>query len=142
MKYFLIVFFIFFSIAACAELKPVHPDESAAQTYDNRLSINNALSSLNRIDEALSSFAKLTSKAKKSKINIDDIANTDWESQNIGFPNMMSSLKGTLLKQNYLIKKYKYEMIPKHTQSSKEFQEYKQAEKAFMGFWKKLEIVD
>ncbi len=58
-----------------------HPDEITHQTLAQRLSIENALLPLQKIDSALTDFTKLTDLANKKNINIKVIVNTDWETQ-------------------------------------------------------------
>ena len=88
------------------DLKSVHPDESADYTYNERFSSKRSLESLATIKSALDSFRKLTETAanKISKETLAKIGNTSWEMQNLGFVNHVEAIKGTILKQEYLIK--------------------------------------
>jgi hypothetical protein len=133
-------------------LKPVHPDESAEYTYNERFSSKHALESLASIKSALDSFRKLTEIAVKkiSKETLSKIGNTSWEMQNLGLVNSVQAVKGTLLKQEYLIKKLTYELAQTKSKSGKINErdlleikrEYEKAEKQFQEFWNSFGIAD
>jgi len=133
-------------------LKPVHPDESAEYTYNERFSSKHALDGLARIKSALDSFRKLTEIAAKkiSKETLSKIGNTSWETQNLGLVNSVEAVKGTLLKQEYLIKKLTYELAQTKSKSGEINQrdlleikrEYEKAEKQFQEFWNSFGIAD
>lgn len=142
------------SVVAQAEsgLKPVHPDEPASYTYDERLSSARSLESLAVIKSALDSFRKLT-EAAKGKIPREQMAkigNTGWEMQNLGFVNHMESVKGTLLKQDFLVKKLTYELAQRKSKSGEIDQkklveikgEYEKAAEKFQKFWNAFGIAD
>jgi hypothetical protein len=150
---------IIFSIIAISfpaysdlDLKPVHPDESAAYTYNERFSSKRSLESLTIIKSALESFKKLTETAanKISKETLAKIGNTSWEMQNLGFVNHVEVVKGTILKQEYLIKKLTYELAQRKSKSGEINQrdllelkrEYEKAEKQFQEFWNTFGIAD
>lgn len=142
------------SISVYAEtgLKPVHPDEPTDYTFDKRLSVTSSLDSLAIIKSALDSFRKLTEAAggKIPSERLAEIGNTGWEMQNLGFVNHVEAVKGTLLKQDYLIRKVTYELAQRRWKSgeidqkdlSKAKKEYEQAEKQFLKFWDTFNIVD
>jgi len=151
----LIWFVVFMCISthggsACQQA--VHPDESADYTMNKRFSIKQSLESLAIIESALNSFRKLTEAAAKTipKEQLAEIGNTGWEMQNLGFINHVQATKGTLLKQDYLIKKLTYELAQKKSKSgevdqknlSKIKQEYEKAEREFQKFWKTFGIAD
>lgn len=96
----IIIFLLFFSVSVSAELnlKPVNPNESVDYTFNKRLSFENSLNRIKQIESALDSFRKLTD-VSKDKISIEEfntIGNTEWESQNLGFPNWTKAIEGTL----------------------------------------------
>lgn len=149
-----ICFIMAISFPAHAELdlKPVHPDESAEETFNQRLSIENALRSLGGIESALKSFAELTQAArgKFSKEKLKAIGNTDADVQTLGFMNWPGTIKGTILKQEYMLKKLNYELAQKKLklgeinkeELSAAHKEYKKAEENFQAFWDSFGIGD
>jgi hypothetical protein len=142
------------SLPAYAELdlKSANPDESAKYTYNERFSSKQSLESLAEIKSALDSFRKLTEASvnKLSKEKLDKIGNTGWEMQNLGFRNHTGAIEGTILKQEYLIKKLTYELAQRKLKSGEIKQkelletekEYKKAEKQFQAFWNTFHIAD
>ncbi len=133
-------------------LKPVHPDEPAEYTFNERLSTGRSLDSLATIQSALNSFRKLTeaTAGKMTKEKLTEIGNIGWEMQNLGFVNHVEAVRGTLLKQDYLIKKLTYELaqtrlkageIDRRTLSETK-SDYEKAEKRFREFWDAFGIVD
>jgi hypothetical protein len=142
------------SVSAHGELnlKAVHPDEDIDYTYNQRFSAKQSLDSLGFIHSALDSFRQLTETAanKISKDQLEEIGNTGWEMQNLGFPNHVQGVKGTLLKQEYLIHKLKYELAQIKLKTGdinqKEFLEieveYNKSEKQFQEFWNSFHISD
>ena len=143
---------ISFSAYAELNLKPVNPDEPAEYTYNQRLSAEHALKNLVAIDSALDSFRKLTeaSKNKMAKDTLEKIGNTGWETQTLGLPNSARAIKGTILKQEYMIKKLTYDLAQRRLKlgeiSEKELsevqREYKKAEQKFQTFWDSFRIAD
>ena len=144
---------ILITVSAYSEtLKAVHPDEPVDYTFNERLSTGHSLESLAIIRSALESFRKLTEAAvgKIPKKSLAEIGNTGWEMQNLGFVNHAEAVRGTLLKQDYLIKKLTYELAQRRSKSgeidgkelSKAKREYEQAEKQFMEFWDAYRIAD
>lgn len=143
-------------IPVCAELdlKPVGPDdlEPVEYTYNQRFSLKNALRCLEMTNSALISFEKLTEESKTfiSKQNLKEIGNTDWETQNLGLPNCIGAIEGTLRKQEYLIKKLSYELAQEKARSGEinkkqlrnARKEKQQAEKSFQTFWNSFGISD
>jgi hypothetical protein len=150
-----VVLILAFGISAPGRIsgqKAVHPDESADYTMNERLSVRQSLESLAAIESALNSFRKLTEAAAKTmpKEQLAKIGNTGWEMQNLGFVNHVGAVKGTLLKQEYFLKKLSYELAQRKSKSGemdpksllKSKQEYEQAEKEFQQFWKTFGIAD
>lgn len=133
-------------------LKPVHPDEPADYTYSERFSAKRSLESLGAIQSALDSFRKLT-EASAGRIpgkTLAKIGNTGWEMQNLGFANHVGTVKGTILKQEYRIRKLTYELAQVKAKSgeisqadlSAARQDYEEAEKQFQDFWNSFHIED
>jgi len=143
---------ISFSAYGDVDLKSVNPDESADYTYNERFSSKRSLESLATIKAALDSFRKLTETAanKISKETLAKIGNTSWEMQNLGFVNHVEAIKGTILKQEYLIKKVTYELAQRKSKSGEINQrdlleikrEYEKAKKQFQEFWNTFRIAD
>jgi hypothetical protein len=141
-----------FSAYGDLNLKPVHPDEPAEYTYNERFSTGRSLESLNAIQAALDSFRKLTeaSEGKIPQKTLAAIGNTGWEIQNLGFPNHVGTVKGTILKQEYLIKKLTYELAQTKAKSgdigqadlSAARKDYEKAEKKFQDFWNSFRVAD
>ena len=146
--------FVFVSLPAHAELnlKPVHPDEDADYTFNQRFSVQDSLSTLNQINSALESFRKLTelSVGKIPEEKLKEIGNTGWEIQNLGFMNWGGAIKGTLYKQDYLIKKLEYELALEKAKNGKTNKDelltaekaFNEAEKKFQAFWNSFSIGD
>ncbi|MEZ4599580.1 MAG: hypothetical protein R2940_07305 [Syntrophotaleaceae bacterium] len=133
-------------------LDSVHPDEPADTTYNERFSTRRSLESLEALTSALDSFRKLT-KASAGKIprqTLEKIGYTGWEMQNLGFENHVGTVKGTLLKQEYLIKKLTYELAQTKARPEDFSQEglsaakmdYEKAEKQFQDYWDAFRIAD
>ncbi len=134
------------------DLRPVHRDESADYTYNQRFSLQHALSGLDFIEGALHSFRKLTevSAGKISRETMKEIGNTGWGSQNMGFENMPNSIRGALYKQDYVIKKLTYELGKAKVRAGEQTPEdlanaeknLKQAEQTFQEFWDAFHVFD
>lgn len=151
---YLILFFLFvcpIAIFANSEPNRIHPDEPAKYTEDVRFSIENALNSLKEIEKSLISFQKLTDTIRSKKvISLNRFAYTDWEMQNLGFPNMVIAIEGALHKQNYLINKTKYELACEKRKNisitEEEFgralYEYQESKKKYEKFWSDTVIAD
>jgi hypothetical protein len=95
---------------------------------DSDLNIEAGKSNLNSIEIALKDFRGFTEKLlvdealdklkdEKAVVNIkiksEDLkgfSTLDWSTQNIGFNNWILKLRGTLLKSEFLTKKYEYEL--------------------------------
>jgi hypothetical protein len=149
-----VIFVISFVGVAYGELKlrPIHPDEPVEYTYEQRFSLDIALSSLRKIEASLESFRTLTDEAK-GKIpgkKLREIGNTDWETQHLGFKNMPGCIEGALRKQDYLIKELRYQLakekLNKKAITEAELLEtkraFEQAEKSFQAFWDSFGVAD
>ena len=133
-------------------LTPVSPDEPASHTFDERFSIKSSLQSLGTIQSALESFRKLTEATANTlpKGRLSQIGNTGWEIQNLGFVNHVGTVRGTLLKQDYQIKKLEYGLAQLKSKSGEVSQgdllkakaEYEKAHTQFLEFWNTFRIAD
>ena len=137
---------------AALNLKSLHPDEPAEYTFNTRFSIENALEVVDKLGPMLVSFRKLTeaTRGKLTAKQLKAIGNTEADTQSLGFTNAPRAIKGTLLKQDYLIKKLRFELavqqsktdplaVEKATAAEKE---YLEAEKTFQNFWNSFKIAD
>jgi hypothetical protein len=98
------------------------------------------------------SFRKLTEKCKGliSQKALDEIGNTSWEMQYIGFSNIPRIIKGTLIRDDYEISKLELELAIKQYQDKeityeelmKKDAKYKQAKEEFQNFLKGFGIAD
>jgi len=132
--------------------RPVHSDESVRQTFEQRFSLDQALSSLEVIRASLQSFQKLTEEVqgKVSNEKLKEIGHTDLEMQNLGFRNHPKSIEGALRKQDYQIKKLQYQLaearnkegMKNSTELMEAKEDYQQAEKDFQKFWRDFRISD
>ena len=138
-------------VFASSESNPIHPDEPAEYTADVRFSIENAFNSLKEIEKSLISFQKLTDAIRSKKtINLNRFASTDWEMQNLGFPNLVAAITGALHKQNFLIKKTKYDLACEQRKNGaitkKDFKQalkqYQEARDKFKKFQSAIVITD
>ncbi|MBW4648569.1 MAG: hypothetical protein KME06_07690 [Kastovskya adunca ATA6-11-RM4] len=133
-------------------LQSVHPDEPAEYTFDQRFALDNSLNNLKQVEGALSNFQSLTEKSKTAlgEQAIASIENTDWESQNLGFPNWVGSVEGTLRKQDYQLKKLEWELAKKQFEDGEITQAVldakaansQKAEQEFQAFWESFGVVD
>ncbi|MBD1938157.1 hypothetical protein [Microcoleus sp. FACHB-68] len=132
--------------------QPVHPDELIDDTLNQRFTFENSLTRTQQIKEALESFRQLTdtSKAKLGKSAISQVKNTDPETQTLGFYNWLGSVEGTLIKQNYQLKKLEFELAQKQYQDKEitkpeldiKSDNYRKAEQEFQTFLKTFTIAD
>jgi hypothetical protein len=111
LKHLLVTGILFISSLAFAGNPQVHVDEPAGYTEKTRFSAKNAISSLNVVRESLDSFKKIVEAAgAEEPIILQEYQYTDWEMQNIGLPNMVSSIEGTIRKQSYINAKLEYDL--------------------------------
>lgn len=76
--------------------------------------VERSLKSLNIINESLESLKGIITKSENEEIIIlNKFKHTDWEMQNIGIPNSLSTIEGTLRHQRYLISKLEYDLAMK-----------------------------
>lgn len=86
---------------------------------DNRFTTEYSLKSLNTIRESLESLKAIIIKSENEEsIILKNFKHTDWEMQNLGIPNSLTSIEGTIRKQKYLISKLKYELETQKNTSS------------------------
>ena len=79
-------------------------------SIEEAFSLEQSLYRLGQVREGLDSFKKLTelSKAKLPKDILEQAGNTGWEIQALGFYNWANTIEGTLVIQNYQIKKLEF----------------------------------
>ncbi|MDH5571444.1 MAG: hypothetical protein OEY89_06740 [Gammaproteobacteria bacterium] len=131
------------SVRAGVSLEDNQPDEGKQFIYDNRFTVDNALLEFKKIEDSLEEYRQLTEQIRSNqKINLSAIKSSNWELQNLGFHNWLLSVKGTLLKQDYLLKKYKYESLPEKVSQNKAREEYRQSEVKLQLFLDNLKIAD
>ena len=112
------------------ELQPVHPDEPTSHTFNQRFSLENAL---DRVAQ------------------IEDIGTPEIQGEiSMGFTNAISAVNGTLLKQDYELKKAEFDLakfehrdnlITDSDLAEKE-SAYNEAVEAFKTFWGSFGISD
>ncbi len=80
------------------------------ETIEEAFSFDQSLYRVNQIRESLDSFRSLTehSKGKLPDDVLEQVGNTGWEMQNLGFHNLPNIIEGTLRFQNYRIKELEY----------------------------------
>ncbi len=128
------------------------PGQGGEEIFNKDFTPDNAVSSLNRIEKALESFRQLT-EASRSTVpqdKMNKIGNTEGDIQSLGFGNWANTVKGTILKQEYLIKKLNYDLVQqrynwgeaKQEEVQKAKKEFIEAEKKFQKFWDTFTIYD
>jgi len=151
-----LVVFVLFATPLLAradlQLKPIHPQESVAETLNKRFSLENALANIESIEGWLDSFRRLTL-AAKGKITAaawKEIGSTEWDTQTLGFANLPRAVTGTLRYQDYRLKQALHQLAmaeeragrgsPQGTEQAR--LEFAQAEREFQQFWDSLSIAD
>lgn len=128
-------------------LQPTSPNPTVNEPLADRFSLQEALARVQQIRVALTSFRQLT---EAERIVKSAKHNTDWETQNLGFPNWVGSVEGTLKQQHYQVKKLEFELAQKQYQDgeipqsvlSQRTQAYQQAKLEFQRFAKADKIAD
>jgi hypothetical protein len=139
-------------VAQPPDLKPVHPDETAKQTFDERFSLDTAVERLGFVRRGLKSFVKLTEACGK-KIPAQEmktVGNTDWETQNLGFRNAAGSIEGALRRQDWTIKQLRLQLAQERGKTGSASEEdvtkaqktFDEADRSFRKFWKGFGIAD
>ena len=109
-------------VSASSSLSTEIAADAAIKT--EHFTVERSLKSLNVIGESLESLKGIITKSENEEpIILNNFKHTDWEMQNIGIPNSLSTIEGTLRLQKYLISKLKYELAMKNgteTNSTKE----------------------
>lgn len=133
-------------------LGEVHPDEEPEVTFEERMSFPTALECIERVNGGLDAFATLIEEARKcmSWDEIRKIPTTDWETQNLGLPNAMGAIEGTLRRQDRRIRKLEYDLAieRRKTDSATDAEvaaaahAYAVADSSFRAFWKNFGIAD
>ena len=87
-------------------------DNLYGSTLEEAFSLDESLYRVDQVRDSLDSFAKLTekSKTKLSQDILNQIGNTGWEIQTLGFYNWSNTIEGTLRLQDYRIKKLELEL--------------------------------
>jgi hypothetical protein len=126
--------------------------ESVEYTYNKRFSFEDAIEDINSIRNMLGSFRNLTEESRKyiSKEKLNMIGYTSGEMQMLGFANNPNAVEGALRKQEYLIKKLRYELAKYQLKAKnieqaqfKEIEkEYQQERTSFQEFWNSFQIAD
>ena len=134
------------------QLKPIHPQESVAETLNKRFSLENALANIESIAGWLDSFRRLTlaAKGKIAAAAWKEIGNTEWDIQTLGFANKPRAVAGALRYQNYLLKQALHHLAMAEErggrgsaqETEKARQELAQAEKEFQQFWDSMSVAD
>ncbi len=109
-------------------LEPVHPDEPAETTYNERFSLENALTRVDQIRET----STATGEAR--------MAMNNWT----------GAIQGTLMKYEYLVKKADFELAKYQLRNKEITQEeynereaaFRKAETEFKAFWERFGISD
>ena len=142
------------ALFAGLDLQPVQSpaEEAVEDTLYRRFSYERALEGLDRLRSALMSFEKLTTLAKPAlpPQTLAHVGNLDWETQNLGLPNGLGLVKGTIHKQHYVIARLQYDLALKRledneitpAQAETARQQYDQAKQAFLTFWNDFCIAD
>ena len=106
--------FIFCSGLASAdpETIKIHPDELSSYTHRVRFTSEKAIEALRIIDESLTSYRMMTEITGAEKpVILKRYKHTDWEMQNIGFANAITTIEGTIRQQRYSTAKLEYELV-------------------------------
>ncbi|GDY25295.1 hypothetical protein AHAT_11850 [Agarivorans sp. Toyoura001] len=113
------------------------------EDYSSRFSLEESQASIEYVADALSSFRKLTEKSPKELT--EQVDNTGWDIQNLGFINWVDTVTGTLLLQHYQIAELRYQALTESTS----MEEKKKAEQAmvtakeqYQEFTSKLQVMD
>lgn len=95
-------------------------------------SFEESLYRVDQVREGLESFRKLTEQGRAKLLHdvLDQVGNTEWEIQVLGFQNWPNTIEGTLRMQDYRVKRLEYELaVEKYKQGEviEEFVEETQA---------------
>jgi hypothetical protein len=126
--------------------------EPVEYTYNKRFSFEDAIEDINSIRNMLGSFSSLTVESRKyiSKDKLNKIGYTSGEMQMLGFVNAPNAVEGALRKQEYMIKKLRFELakyqlkekIIEQDKFNKIEKEYQQEKTSFQEFWDLFQIAD
>lgn len=123
------------------------------KSFYGMLGYETACNCLSKMRNSLDSFRELTENLEHSISNEQKtkIGSMDWETQNLGFHNWSNHIEGTLMKQNYLIKKLKYELAKERFESGEEItknylsrlkREYESSEQMLADYLNAFHIAD
>lgn len=109
----LVLFYVLSSASVYVSAAASNSNEVPADAFieTKNFTVERSLKSLTAVTESLESLKKIITRLENEEIVIlKNFKHTDWEMQNIGIPNSLSTIKGTLLHQKYRISKLKYEL--------------------------------
>lgn len=122
------------------------------QSLDEIFRLDDALFRSSQISDALDSFWILTEKVQGiiPKETLEEVGNTGWEEQNLGFLNWTSIVEATLMKQEFQIKWLELELAMKQYHLGKKDQtaidlaesEFLTAKESFQLFLDSYRIAD
>lgn len=133
--------------------------EPTAYTYEQRFEHERALDSIESLRTAVVDFANLVERLRRRENKnvlsddvpeLEGIDTSDWETLNLGLPNRLGIIDGTIHKQKYLIEKLEYELARERNDGSDEgeanekraYSDYQQALSRFRHFWENFSIAD
>ncbi len=109
-------------------------DNLQGSTLQETFSLEQSLYRVGQVREGLDSFRKLTeqSKTKLAKDIMEQVGNTGWEIQTLGFQNWPNTIEGTLRMQDYHIKKLNFELaVEKYEKGEITREDVQLAQKAY-----------
>jgi hypothetical protein len=133
-------------------LKPIHPDETVAETLGQRFSLANALAVVAIVSDWLESFRRLTEAARGriGAVAWKEVGNTDWDVQTLGFANQPRAIEGALRYQNWQLQRARYDLARLEAKAAGGTarkvelarQALEQAAREFQAFWDSMAIAD
>ncbi len=142
----LISYIVFINILSSSHASETNSESKVVE--DNRFTVEYSLKSINTIRESLEDLKAIIIKSENEEpIILKNFKHTDWEMQNIGIPNSLTSIEGTIRKQKYLISKLKYELeMQKNTLSNASSDDLKKQmqtdKKNYQTYLNAIQIVD
>lgn len=121
-------------------------------TPEEAFTLDQSLYRVGQVREGLNSFKKLTEqgKTKLAQDVLEEVGNTGWEIQTLGFHNWPNTIEGSLRMQDYKIKRLEFELaiekyekgeIAKETVEQKQ-RIYNDAKNDMQGFLDSYSIAD
>jgi len=142
---------LLYGVFVFVDSKLIHAEENLINNDKLVFSASNAMASKIIIEESLNSFRKIIEAASAEKpIIIKDYKHSDWEMLNIGIPNHILTIEGTIRRQNYIIAKLKYELATEKRKSSSSNddiisrlkEEYQKRKHEYSAYLKSIKFVD